>query len=220
MRQAFALAIALMGSVVAAHSQDAIRNRSVRIIEGAPPAAAVPAHPTTIPVLSDVEQRANNPSGLKVDLLPGGQLTVGDKMALKVSTEKPGFLVVVDVDSSGKLTQIFPNTQSLADPKGASEKANRLTRGKLKVIPDPREKSNFDFVAAPPLGVGMVVAILSDKPVQMIDLPDVPASVAGLAPALAFVQETTRTLKILPASDSGRIEEPNWSFATQFYVIK
>ena len=35
-------------------------------------------------------------------------------MQVRVWTEKPGYLVIVDIDSSGELTQIYPNTQSLA----------------------------------------------------------------------------------------------------------
>jgi hypothetical protein len=128
--------------------------------------------------------------------------------------------VIVDIDSSGELTQIYPNTQSLASPQGSSPSANLLMRGKQRIIPDPKDKTNFQFIAAPPAGVGMVVAILSDKPVQMIDLPNVPEALAGRAPALDYVRETTRSLKILPTSDRGRIEDPKWSFATKFYVIK
>lgn len=220
------LAMALTMFAAAAAAQEAIRTRAVRIIEGgaatnqtqAPPPA--PAQPTAPPVISDAEQRASNPAGIRVELLPGTEVAVGERMSVRVTADKPGYLVVVDVDSAGRLTQIYPNTHSLADPKGAVESANLVAKGKWKVIPDPREKSSFEFVAAAPLGVGMLVAILSDKPVQMIDLPDVPAEIAGLAPALDYVRDTTRTLKILPASDTGKIVEPHWSFATKFYVIR
>lgn len=209
--------VMLPGAVMA---QEAIRNRAVRIIEGGAMETPPPQPPATTPMLSEAEQRAGNPSGVRLELLPGTEVSVGANMAVRVTAEKAGYLVVIDVDSTGRLTQIYPNTHSLADPRGASENANRVARGQWRTIPDPQEKSSFQFVAAPPLGVSMVVAILSDKPVQMLDLPDVPAGIAGLAPALEYIRETTRTLKILPATDSGRIQEPKWSFATKFYVIK
>ena len=66
----------------------------------------------------------------------------------------------------------------------------------------------------------MLVAILSDTPVQVMDLPDVPGLMAGQKPALDYVRETTRQLKILPSNDKDGIRDPKWSFATQFYVIK
>ena len=222
------LAAAVFGlAATSALAQEAIRNRAVRIIgneaPSAPadaadaPQAAVPMNP---PTLTDGEQKADNPSGIRIEILPGEEVTVGAEMAVRISAEKPGYLVVVDVDSAGHLTQIYPNTQSLAEKNGALEKANFVTRGKSRMIPDPKDKSSFQFVAAEPRGVGMVVAILSDKPVQMIDLPDVPAALAGQKPAVEYVRENTRSLKILPASDGGAIVEPKWSFVTKFYVIK
>jgi hypothetical protein len=225
MRAFFAFAFALLSLSLseAAQAQEAIRSRSVRIIEGDPsPALAetpTPA-PATLPILSESPNPADNFAGLKVEILPGPEVAIGDPMQVRVTTEKPGYLVIVDIDSSGELTQIYPNTQSLASPQGSTPTANLLTRGKPRFIPDPKEKTNFQFIAAAPTGVGMVVAILSDKPVQMIDLPNVPAALAGRAPALEYVQETTRSLKILPATDRDRIQEPKWSFATKFYVIK
>jgi hypothetical protein len=248
-------------------AQEAIRNRSVRIIEdgtpiesvipgrpsvdlmqpsgkikpplpapdapsinampsGAAPnvAAAAPApsaKPTMAPpVLTDADRAYENSAGLKLALMPGTEIPVGTQMSVSITTERQGYLIVVDVDSEGHLTQIYPNTHSLATKEGAAPNANLLLKGKQRVIPDPSERSTFQFVASAPLGVGMLVAILSDTPVQMIDLPDVPALMAGQKPALDYVRETTRQLKILPSSDRERIRDPKWSFATQFYVIK
>ena len=45
-------------------------------------------------------------------------------------------------------------------------------------------------------------------------------TLAGKAPALEYVRETTRSLKILPANDRERVQDPKWSFATKFYMIK
>jgi hypothetical protein len=249
-------------------AQEAIRNRSVRIIEegtpiesiipgreglaaspkvqptivapsqpdprakgsGAPQSAVgTPATPRptgarpalmTPPTLTAADRTYENSAGLHLELKPGVEITVGTRMSVQVTTQTPGYLVVVDVDSEGRLTQIYPNTHSLATREGAAPDANLLRKGKPRIIPDPKEQATFQFVAAPPLGVGMLVAILSDVPVQMIDLPDVPALMAGRKPALDYVRETTRQLKILPSTDREQIKDPKWSFATQFYVIK
>jgi Domain of unknown function (DUF4384) len=220
MRLPLILALALAVAAAPAVAQETIRNRAVRIIEGGPSPVEPVAPAMDAPAIPEAEARADNASGLAVEVLPGTEIAVGSPMAIKVTTEKNGYLVVVDVDSSGKLTQIFPNTLSLAAPQGSVANANLITRGKPRLIPDAKENANFQFVASPPLGVGMVVAILSDKPVQVIDLPDVPAMMAGRLPALDYVRDNTRSLQILPATDSGKIERPAWSFATKFYVIK
>ncbi len=224
MRWFLALVLALATQTCVVDAQEAIRNRAVKIIGGVQPTEVQPETPVPMvpPILAESELRMDNPAGLKLVLLPGAEIPIGAKMAVRVSTEKPGYLVVIDVDSAGRLTQIYPNTHSLAEPRGAVESANLLARDKPRLIPDPKDKVNFEFVAAAPIGVGMLMAILSDKPVQMIDLPDVPDVMAGQLPAVEYVRETTRSLKLLSAKETGpgRFQDPKWSFATQFYVIK
>jgi len=80
-------------------------------------------------------------------------------------------------------------------------------------------KASFEFVAAPPVGVGMIVAILSDKPLQIVDLPDVPTALAGQSGAADFVRENARALTIVSADIGGQIKVPKWSIATAFYGI-
>ena len=70
-----------------------------------------------------------------------------------------------------------------------------------------------------PLGVAMIVAILSDRPVQILDLPDVPASLTGQAEALAFLTKFAKELRI-PHADDGRLQEARWSFDAKFYAIR
>ena len=38
----------------------------------------------------------------------------------------------------------------------------------------------------------MVVALLSDRPVQLVDLPDLPGSVAGSASAVDYLSQTRK----------------------------
>lgn len=196
------------------------RDRAVRIIEGpGKPAPAPPATGAPVAIPESVDSAADNPSGLAVEVLPGPEIPLGAKMAIRVSSKRQGYVVLVDVDAAGKLTQIYPNTLSLADPK-LNDSVNLLRAGGSRTIPEPGVAGAFEFVASPPAGVGMVVAILSDSPVQVIDLPDIPAVLAGQRGAAEYVRETTRTLSILPADDQSSIVEPKWSFATRFYAIR
>ena len=55
----------------------------------------------------------------------------------------------------------------------------------------------FEFVASPPLGSAMVVALLSDQPVQLIDLPDMPPSLVGQNSAVGFLSKLASELRIL-----------------------
>ncbi len=218
----FATAVAIGSPAVGQTDRD----RAVHIIEDAPPARPPPpagapppvALPTPVPALPKPLASVDNSAGLALEVLPATQVAIGSILTFRVTTKQPGYLILVDIDSSGKLTQIYPNSLSVRAPQ--DEETNFLKGGMVKTIPEPHSGANFQFVTSPPLGVGMVVAILSDKPVQMLDLPDVPAAIAGQAAALDYIRDTTHTLKILPADDQGTIQEAKWSFATQFYAIR
>jgi hypothetical protein len=206
--------------------------RSVRIIDeksfpAAAPAAPAPGFATPAPGAPDpqtfeigkADLKAANDAGLSIDILPGQQLKAGTRISFKIATKRPGYLLLVDVDATGKLTQIYPNQRSLLGVN-ARQASNRIRPGHTVTIPDPRDPlAGFEYVAEPPNGVAMVVAILSDKPVQLIDLPDVPAQMAGQQAALKYLTDFARTLKIAD-NDSNALEDTKWSFDAKLYVIR
>ncbi len=69
--------------------------------------------------------------------------------------------------------------------------------------------ANFEFVAEPPAGIAMAVAMLSDRPVQVVDLPDAPPPAFAPAETLKYVRDQARTLRV-PSHD-GNLEQPAWS---------
>jgi hypothetical protein len=165
--------------------------------------------------------KGRNSAGVVVEILPRTELQVGEKIALRVATRKQGYLVLVDVDSSGKLTQIYPNRRSLMTAQDGQETANLIKPGRPITIPQVGNPfAGFEFVAAPPTGVAMVVAILSDRPVQMLDLPDIPPGIVGQGAAINYLTDWTRNLRIARTDASGRLEEADWSFDAKIYVIR
>jgi hypothetical protein len=205
-----------------APARAAEQNRSVHIIEDAPAVAPAenPSIPTTLPEPVRRPPKKNL-EAMNIEVLPQRDFLVGQQISFRVTAEKSGYLVLVDVDAQGKLSQIYPNLITLSDPRGFDEKSNFLKAGRSVVIPDLGANAAFRFVASPPAGVGMVVAILSDTPVQVIDLPDVPLALAGKSAAADFIRATTHSLQILPAGkDAVSKRTPKWTFATQFYGIR
>jgi len=158
--------------------------------------------------------KADNPAGVAIEILPGAEVEVGAKMAFRVSTKRPGHLILVDVDAEGRLTQIFPNRYSLMTPRGGQPKSNLIRPGRPVEVPDlGNPYAGFEYVAEPPAGSGLVVAILSDQPVQLVDLPDVPLSLVGQRAAFNYIYDLARTLRITPEDENGKVTEPKWSFA-------
>ncbi len=176
----------------------------------------VPPTPAEIGMLNSSVKVAN-PLGVVLDILPGADITVGSQVSFRISTKKEGYLILVDVDASGKLTQIYPNPAS----RGAlRQNSNYVRPGRAVQIPNPTDVfAGFEFRAAEPVGTAMVVAILSDRPVQTIDLPDIPPSMTGRTDALAFLTKFASDLRI-PGEGGSRMQLARWSFDAKFYAIR
>jgi Domain of unknown function (DUF4384) len=202
--------------------QSDILNRPTRVIKQAVPAASDAAlqAPAPLPSDADPDAKTNNSAGVSVEVLPASYVQVGEKMTFHVSARKAGYLVLVDIDSEGKLSQIYPNMITLSDSKGIDAKANFITPENPVTVPGDSAKGRFEFVAAPPVGVGMIVAILSDKPLQIVDLPDVPAALAGQPGAADFVRQNARSLNVVSVAEGGQIRNPKWSITAKFYGIR
>jgi hypothetical protein len=161
-----------------------------------------------------------NPADLAVEILPGSEITVGAKVSFRITTKKPGYLILIDVDPSGKLDQIYPNPMALT-AKPDRDSINLIRPGTPLQLPTADDsKSRFEFIASPPFGTAMVVALLSDRPVQMIDLPDVPAGLLASAAGAELLSKTASELRIPDPKRAGAFLEPRWSFDAKFYAIK
>jgi hypothetical protein len=216
-------AAALLSTAAFAHAQGDDNSRAVRIIDGTSAPAAAPTATALSPAAPvDVRQisiRSENSAGLDLAILPDVELATGSTVTFRIATKKPGYLILVDVDAAGKLTQIYPNRHSL-QTRESRESLNLIKPGPAITIPrrdDPF--AGFEFVASPPAGIAMIVAILSDRPVHLIDLPDVAPPQSG---QVAFDQlfEVARQLRISREDDAGTLQEPKWSFDAKLYVVR
>jgi hypothetical protein len=212
---------ALATAVLIATSALAQAPHSVTIL---PDAAEAPAA-TPVPDISlarlellNSNIKVENPAGVSVDLIAKLEVPTGSKIGFRVATKKAGYLILLDVDANGKLTQIFPDPT--AATHGLRDAINLIKPGRLLTIPQRGSPyAGLKFVADPPAGVAMVVALLSDKPVQVVDLPDTPPPAFAPADALKYVRDQARTLKVANP-DGGLPAQPNWSIDGKFYLIK
>jgi hypothetical protein len=86
-------------------------------------------------------------------------------------------------------------------------------------IPDPQNPfAGFQLVASPPVGTAMVLALLSERPVQLVDLPDVPVPMVGTAAEVGYLTKIANELRI-PGSGN-RLDEAHWSFQVKFYATR
>jgi hypothetical protein len=209
-------AAVLVGTAVFAQAP-----RSVTILPAPPEAPQATPAPSISPMrleLLNSTVKVENPAGVSVDLIPKLEVFAGSKIGFRIATKKSGYLILLDVDANGKLSQIFPNPT--AATHGTRDAPNLIKAGRPLTIPQlGTPYAGFEFIADLPTGIAMVVALLSDKPVQVVDLPDAPPPAFAPGDTLKYVRDQARTLKV-PNPDGGQLEQPNWSIDGKFYLIK
>ncbi|MGY4598052.1 hypothetical protein ACVWXL_005798 [Bradyrhizobium sp. GM22.5] len=180
-----------------------------------------PAVPTgtTAPAMLDLSGvTPSNQAELSVQMLPGQTVTVGSYVSFKITSKKPGYLVLIDVDVTGHLTQIYPNTAALARTNRTN--GNLIKPGNPLTVPLPTDPyAGVRYLVSPPHGQAMVVGILSAAPVQILDLPDVPAEILGKPDMIvAYLYKRVRELRV-PDEDN-QLRESKWSFDARPYTIQ
>jgi secreted trypsin-like serine protease len=133
------------------------------------------APPTAVETqtVADNSVAGDNPAGLDVSFVQGVTVRVGQKVQFRVTANKPGFLVLFDAEPSGKITQIYPNVFSMRGPVALAQReaSNRLDPTKPLVVPDPSNPyTGFEFSIDPPAGEGKILAVLSDEPIQELQI--------------------------------------------------
>jgi len=172
--------------------------------------------PWVWPVQAAREQ--TNAANVSLEILPNQTVDVGAKISFGVTARKRGYLILFDVDAEGRMSQIFPTPELLAQTDGRD--INLVRPGVEFVIPTPATRQRgFEYVVAPPTGAALMVAILSERRVQLLDLPDLPRKLQGQAEALSYLSTWTSELRV-PDDGSGKLVTNNWSFDVKPYSIK
>ena len=159
-----------------------------------------------------------NTANVSLQMFPDQTAGVGTKVSFRVTTKKPGYVLLVDIDAKGRMSQIFPSPELIAESGEAA--MNFLRPGEEMLLPNAfAKKRGFEYVATPPLGPTAVVAILSDRRVQILDLPDTSQKTRSEAETVAFLAEWTNQLRV-PDPETGKLQQSNWSFDIKRYRIQ
>lgn len=105
----------------------------------------------------------SNSRGLTLTILPKDRVRHGEKVVFQVESRTSGHLLMLDINADQQVTQIYPNEFSQRTNRRAEIAAGQVVR-----VPD--RTYGFDFVAQPPLGDGVLIAILTQDPIELGDL--------------------------------------------------
>lgn len=162
----------------------------------------------------------DNSAGVVVSINPGDRVKIGQTAQFQVSTRKPGYLVLVDLTPDGRMTQIFPNKRSLTTPLGKRQRANLVEPGRPLLVPDRRNPyEGFEFTVEPPVGEGLLVAILSEQPIRSVPLPEMPMSVVGMAGIVDYITTLSAELNRNLVVEGKPPQLRGWSVAVKRYRV-
>ncbi|MCI5217615.1 MAG: DUF4384 domain-containing protein, partial [Candidatus Electrothrix sp. LOE2] len=92
----------------------------------------------------------------------GHRLRLGDPVTIECTSNRSGYLVLLDINAKGEMLQIFPNRYSTPTAD------NFIPARRAVVIPGP--DWGFTIEAQPPLGKNKLIAIFTEDRVNMNDL--------------------------------------------------
>jgi hypothetical protein len=164
-------------------------------------------------------------------MVPGkNRHRLGDTMQIRVTSPEEGYLFLLDINSAGQLTRIFPNkySQAAQSQRGLSRippnsyyqspaHPGYIKAGQTVMIPD--DNYGFDFTASEPVGKGLVVALLIEEDfVYNMALPGefetIPAS-----ETYSILQWLNNYLNDMLETDDSVGRPARWSIATLDYEI-
>lgn len=182
--------------------------------QGAPPAA--PSPDTLRARLERLNRtvKVDNPAGVSLGLVPAPDVPAGSHITVRAAVRKAGYLVLLAVDPAGRLTQIFPDPQRPIH--GLHDADNLLRPGRPITVP---RAGAPPFTADRATGIAAVIGLLSDQPVEVVDLPG--TSPPGFAPQemLSYVRDQALTLRV-QSPRGGAFAQPAWSIEAKFFLIK
>ena len=146
-------------------------------------------------------------SAVRLGIRPGSRLAVGEVLNIVVDSDRQGYLTLLDIDAAGRLVQIFPNDPSLRAGVPA-----RITPDRSVTLPG--ERAGFQFETTPPLGRGLLVAIVSDENHRLAALTSRHKDLSVTPSPEAYLVEISEALRA-----SARDTRAGWRIGTLEYEI-
>jgi metacaspase-1 len=156
----------------------------------------------------------SNAANLRLEMTAGGPLRVGDRIRISVSADRPGTLVLLDVNPKGELAQIFPSRLAMTG-------TTRIAAGETLTIPNGVGASGAPLTirVTEPAGEGFLLGLFIED-----DLPALTALLpenldGGPVPnAGQYLYEIAQDLLRLQTSGAGSTAA-QWSAAYLPYEI-
>ena len=148
---------------------------------------------------------AGNAAGVKLELLPEASARVGQRTQMRITSAKPGWLILLDVRDDGRVVQLFPSQCARVD--------RQLRASAPLTMPDP--SYGCAFTASEP-GQGQIIAIVSEDNVQLADLLGRHRDLMVVPYGDAYLAELAQRLMAVWSGDE-RSRPTRWSLVVERY---
>lgn len=149
--------------------------------------------------------------GAWLRIAPSQRVRLGEAITLEVTSPVAGFLIVLDIDPQGRVTQIYPN--QFAEQ---ARDSNWVPAGMTLRIPDPYY--GFEFRAEPPTGRGLLLAVVSQDPPALGDLLAANQTLDPVADPQAYLGALAQALRATWRQDDNP-RRLRWALAETPYEI-
>lgn len=155
-----------------------------------------------------------NDFSLSVEIHPGTKIKLGSEVTFKITSSKPGHLLLFDEGPDGKFRQIFPNARAIELGKLGGVRAH----APLKI---PDASYGFAFEATDK-GKGTLIALVAE---EAADLKSLASRQLDFEPLTNVEKVLAAIAKRLHAPyETEDLDKPNrayrWSFATVKYEVE
>lgn len=153
--------------------------------------------------LADMQNPAQN---FRVTLRMEGDKTafgIGEKVSFHATSERDGYLTLVDLGTDGTVVMLFPN---------AHQPAMKISAG--QTLSFPTDDMDFELIIQPPLGRGMVRAFVTPTP---LDVPLEGEYTAGDERLAAAIAEAVARAA---GTVSGAVRLDSWATSSLVYDIR
>lgn len=143
--------------------------------------------------------------GVRIELADGErELAVGENITFSLTSERSGFLTLVEMGPDGTVTVLLPN------PHGGE---SRIRAGRTSTF--PTAAMGFQIVARPPGGRGLVRAFVTEEPLAIPVGVDFRTGFDGLAREIH-----TALLRAAGTTAQGAVLLGSWSTAALVYEVR
>lgn len=153
----------------------------------------------------------SNESQIALDILPSDRIQLKETLRFKVSSPVDGYLIVLDINANNEVTQIFPNRFS-----DAAGQANKIYSHKSVVIPN--SFYGFELKAAEPVGDSLLLAIVTEDPVELGDLLNMSKDLQVISNSNAYLADLAMRLRETWHQDEHN-RQLRWSLVEKPYHI-